>query len=179
MKVKVVLFLLFITFFTFSTGITYLYFHSTAEVILDQKLAAFVFNVEKQEKLEIPLEDLNPGDSSEYTFSVSNSDKLKTSNVTIEYQIALKTYHLVPLDIELYKVTEEKEELVLTCNEDKYSRNEKNELVCNTEKIKLDFRNVSKDDYKLKLVFPSQYNDISYSNLIDFIDVEITSNQVV
>ena len=35
------------------------------------------------------------------------------------------------------------------------------------------------DDYKLKIKFPSEYNDEIYSNLVDFISMEIKSWQKI
>lgn len=178
MKVKIILCLIILTLFSFSAGITYLYFHSSGIVVLDQKVAAFVFNVEKKDKLEIPLENLNPGESQVYDFSVSNTKDKTTSNVTIEYQMILKTYHFVPLVIELYKVGEETEELILTCDES-FGRNEKNEVVCNAPLQELKYSEEALDNYKLKLTFPEKYNDLEYSNLVDFIDIEIFSYQKI
>ena len=35
------------------------------------------------------------------------------------------------------------------------------------------------DDYKLNITFPEQYNSESYSELVDFIDLEIKSWQTI
>jgi hypothetical protein len=78
-------------------------FHSDAILESDnQDIAKFIFNAESLDQIELALIDLNPGDSEEYSFSVSNNYSGNISGVTIEYQIIIKTYHLVPLIIELY-----------------------------------------------------------------------------
>ena len=66
----------------------------------------------------------------------------------------------------------------MTCDET-YSRNTNNELVCNTEVFELSHENESTDNYSIKITFYEQYNDLSYSNLIDYLDVEIRSYQKV
>ena len=37
----------------------------------------------------------------------------------------------------------------------------------------------SKNNYKLRISFPEEYNDEIYSNLVDYIDIEIKSWQKV
>jgi len=33
------------------------------------------------------------------------------------------------------------------------------------------------DEYKLKITFPKEYNDVTYSNLVDYLNIEIDSWQ--
>ena len=176
MKYKYLLFLISLIFLTFGLGITYSFFHTTSIGKVDQKIAKFVFNTEKTDILQIPISSINPGDNNEYEFYVSNSKDEITSQVTIEYQMTIKTYHLVPLLIELYKVESDKEKLIMTCDET-YSRNDSNELVCNAPLQEMSHEQNLKDNYKLKVSFPSEYNDEVYSGLVDYIDMEIKSYQ--
>ena len=88
----------------------------------------------------------------------------------------VKTYHLVPLTIELYKVEENGESLILTCDET-YSRNESNELICNSNVEELNYKEAKENNYKLKVTFPSEYSNKMYSNLVDYINIEIKSWQ--
>ena len=66
----------------------------------------------------------------------------------------------------------------MTCDEN-YSRNSNNELVCNTEVFELSHSNAKTDDYKLKITFDDRYSDLSYADLIDYINIEIKSYQKV
>ena len=132
MKVKIIIGLVLLSIFSIGIGVSYMQYKTNSNALINQKIASFIFNVEKTDKLEIPLENLSPGDKLKYDFSVTNTEEDLTSNVTIEYQIILKTYHLVPLDIELYNVVEGKETLVLNCNE-KFNRNTDNQLLCNDQ----------------------------------------------
>ena len=105
-------------------------------------------------------------------------DNLKEvlSNVTLNYQIIIKTYHFMPLKLELYKVTEDKEELIMTCDEN-YSRNENNELVCNSPEQEMTYTKEAIDNYKIKAIYPNEFDGIEYSDIVDYIDVEIKSWQ--
>lgn len=177
MKRRILMILMTLVILIFSFGITYSFFTSNTSLSsTNQNIARFVFNTESLEKLEIPLVDLKPGAEEEYSFSVSNNYLEHTSDVSIKYQLTIKTYHLVPLNIELYKIVDKEEELLLTCDET-YSRVE-NQLVCNTTFQTMLHDSVKSDDYKLKISFPSQYNSSVYADLVDYIDIEIKSSQV-
>ena len=175
MRYKVLLVIIVLMFFMFGIGLTYSYFSNEIDYIsTDQKVAGFIFDTTSLDRLELPLTDLKPGDTREYNFSVSNTKSNKTSDVTIIYQLTILTPHFTPLDIELYRGDTK----VMTCDET-YSRNTNNELVCNTEVFELSHENESTDNYSIKITFDEQYNDLSYSNLIDYLDVEIRSYQKV
>lgn len=178
MKIKILKILAIIVLAVFGLGITYSIFSSDTLGSTNQKIAKFIFNAEELDILSLPITDLKPGYTNDFDFSVSNSLDEKTSDVTIEYQITIKTFHLVPLNIELYKIYDEEENLLINCDES-YSRNDNNELVCNLQIEELDYSKEEKDNYKLKISFPEEYNDITYSNLVDFIDLEIKSWQKI
>jgi hypothetical protein len=164
-----------IALFVFSVGIAYSGFTSNSLLsTVDQKIAKFVFDTETLDRLELPLISMVPGQSEEYNFSISNSSDNISSDVTILYQLSLLTPHFTPLIIELYK----DDELVMTCDES-YSRNDNNELVCNSPILELSHVDEGVDDYTLKITFDSLYSDESYSNLIDYINIEIKSYQKV
>lgn len=175
MKYKVFLVLFVFVFLICGSGLTYSYFNTnTSMSSVDQKIASFIFNAEHVDYLEIPLVDLVPGESSEYNFSVTNSDSVNISNVTIEYQLIIKTKHFAPLIIELYK----DDEVVLVCDET-FSRDSNNDLVCNGPISELVHSEENIHDYKLKVTFDSKYDSVVYSNLVDFINLEIKSYQKV
>ena len=175
MKYKILISLFIVMFFIFGIGITYSYFSSDTQLnSVDQRIAKFVFDTETLDRLELPLIDLTPGQSEEYSFSISNGSDDSYSDVNIEYQLTLLTPHFTPLIIQLYKG----DDLLMTCDES-YSRNENNELVCNSPVQELSYDGSSMDDYKLKITFDGLYNDEVFSNLIDYINIEIKSYQKI
>lgn len=164
-----------VMFFICGLGITYSYFTSNSQLeVVDQKIAKFILDTQSLDRLELPLVGMAPGQSEEFDFSVSNSSDEVLSDVTISYQLTILTPHFTPLIIELYK----EDELVLSCDET-YSRNENNELVCNSSIQELSHDDESIDNYTLSITFDGLYNDESYSNLIDYINIEIKSYQKV
>lgn len=143
---------------------------------IDKNIAKFIFNTETLDELSISLIDIKPGDNNEYLFSVSNGDSESISSVVVEYQMTLKTYHFIPLEIKLYQIVNEEDVLVFNCDET-YTRNTENELVCNSEIEELGYSVEQSDNYKLVVSFPSDYDESIYSDLADFINIEITSWQ--
>ncbi len=169
-RIKVIL----ITLLIFSLALTYSVFTSSAELkIDDQNIATFIFDAKMENELEIPLTNMLPGDEKEYNFSVANNADEKISDVSFEYQIKIKTYHFMPLEIKLYRG----DVLVITCDET-YSRNNQNELICNAPPLTLNHKQKEKDDYKLVVKFSEEHNDASYSGLVDFLKLEIASWQI-
>ena len=157
------------------SGITYSLFTSSSRLVANQKIAQFVFNATKTDVIELPITNLNPGAKSEYKFQVTNNIDNKRSDVTIKYQMTIKTFHFMPLEINLYKENEETP--LLTCEES--SRNTDNEVVCNIEVQTMDYKLNATDNYKLVIEFPEEFNDDSYTDLVDYIDIEIKSWQAI
>lgn len=175
-KKKIIIIIVCVFILLCGTGITYSLFTSNSNLIANQKIAQFIFNATKTDSIELPIVNFNPGDEPiEYTFEVANNLEQKKSEVTINYQIIIKTYHFMPLDIKLYK--EGVEEAIITCDET-YSRDEKsNQIIYNTDIQKMIHDNEVTDKYKLELVFPKKYNSAVYSGLVDYIDIDINSWQ--
>lgn len=175
MRYKIMIVLLIVVFFVLSLGLTYSYFNSSSSLnTVDKRLAHFVFDTETLDRLELPLIDLTPGVVNNYNFSISNTNDDITSDVSIEYELTILTPHFTPLIIELYK----DDELIMACDES-YSRNENNELVCNSPLQLLSHDSEYTDDYILRVTFDSNYSDEVYSNLIDYINIEVKSYQKV
>lgn len=174
-KLKIIVMLVTSIVLICGSGITYSLFTSSTKAVANQKIAQFVFNATKTDVIELPITNLNPGAKSEYKFQVTNNIDNKRSDVTIKYQMTIKTFHFMPLEINLYKENEETP--LLTCEES--SRNTDNEVVCNTEVQTMDYKLNATDNYKLVIEFPEEYNDDSYTDLVDYIDIEIKSWQAI
>jgi hypothetical protein len=81
----------------------------------------------------------------------------------------------MPLEIKLFK-TGVVEELILTCNET-FGRNSDNQIVCNSLIQEMAYDDKVSDNYRLDITFPEKYNDEDYSDLVDYIDIDIRSWQ--
>lgn len=180
MKKKFILIVFLGILVIFLSGITYSLFNSSATLVsTNQGIASFIFETKNLEHIDLNLNGLIPGDKKEYLFSVTNTNENDIiSDVVIQYQLNIKTYHFIPLTIELYKMDGEKETFIKECNETS-ARNSDKELICDMPVAILTNSETQTDNYKLKIEFPETYNDISYSNLVDFINIEIESWQKI
>ena len=160
-------------------GVTYSAFTSQNTLIINQEIASFIFRANQTDHISLDLSDLNPGDIKEYKFSVSNKNNETISNVKIDYQISISTFHFMPLNIELIKVIDEdNEQTILVCDET-HSRNDNNELSCTSETQTMNFESGLTEEYIIRTTFDSKCNTAEYSDLVDFIDIEIKSWQKV
>lgn len=178
MKRKIIIVFVLIIAILFGSGITYSIFRSNTSGSVNQKIAKFVFEAKEVDELNIPLADMYPGVIKDYSFSVTNKQDSKISNVTLNYQIIIKTYHFMPTVIELKKVDGKEETLILTCDES-FTRNSNNELVCNSQVLEMSHNIESLDNYKLVVKFPESYNDEMYKDVVDYIDIAIKSWQKI
>lgn len=178
MKIFTIIFLLIIL--VLGLGVTYSAFTSANDLIVNQEIASFIFETKQTDHISLALSDLKPGDIITNNFSVSNNkevdEKVNVSHVSINYQISLSTYHFMPLTIELFKGNNE--EAILVCDEST-GRNDSNEVVCTTEVQNMSFKEGITDEYVIKASFDKKYNTEEYSDLIDYIDIEIKSWQKV
>lgn len=175
MRKKIIIVLILLSSIAFITSATYSFFTSGALVsTIDQKIAKFIIDTESFDSLEVPLSNMSPGDIKEILFSVSNNKDEKASDITIGYILTIKTPHYIPFIIELYK----DDNILMVCDES-YSRNDNNEIVCHSEEQILSKENKLVDNYKLKITFDKNYNDYTFSDLIDYINIELNSYQKV
>jgi len=175
MKHKVLIILTLFCLIICFTRITYSLFNSEASFSTENmKIAEFIFETNRTDHIELDFTDLKPGDTNEFYFEVSNTKDNIITNVTTEYQITIKTFHFMPLLIELYK----NNDIVMTCNED-YSRNTDNALVCNSDTWRLGHNSSKTDNFKIKVSFPEEYNSYDYTELVDYIDLDISSWQKI
>ena len=108
MKKKIFLIIFLLIMIVLGLGVTYSAFSSENNLIMNQEIASFIFETEQTDHISLALNDLKPGDEVSYNFSVSNNktvdDKVNLSNVKINYEISLSTYHFIPLNIKLYNI---------------------------------------------------------------------------
>ena len=170
----VIIIILFMMLISFSK-ITYSLFTSGTLLSLEQmEIAEFIFETKRTNHIELEFTDFKPKDTNEYYFEVTNTKDNIITNVTTEYQIMIKTFHFMPLLIELYK----DDDKVMDCNEN-YSRNEDNALVCNSDIWEMTHNSTTTEKFKLKVSFPEECNSYDYAELVDYIDISISSWQKI
>ena len=172
---KKIILIIVIVFMSMGIGLTYSMYTNDAKGNTNISLATFVFDTDRKELINIPISNIKPGDNIKYEFDVSNNSNKKKSDVTIKYNIIIKTMHFIPLDIELYNADDD---LIIKCNEDNI-RNELNELECHSADIIMPYTEDVIDKYYIKIDFPIEYNSLEYASLVDYINIEIDSSQKI
>ena len=161
MKHRVFIIILLFSLIVCFTGVTYSLFNSENYLYVgNMEIAEFIFDTKRMDHIELGFTDLKPGDINEFNFEVTNTKDNMITNVTTEYQITIKTFHFMPLLIELYKDSE-------------------NALVCNSLVWEMEHKSTETEKFKIKVTFPEQYNSYDYTELVDYIDIDISSWQKV
>ena len=175
MKSKVLIIVILFCLILCFSKITYSLFRTeTTFLVGNKEIAEFIFETKRTDHIELDFNDLKPGDSKDFMFQVSNTKDNNVTNVTTEYQITIKTFHFMPLLIELYKGND----VVMVCD-DKYSRNVDNSLVCNSPVWEMGHNASETDSFKIKVSFPMKFNSYEYTELVDYIDIDISSWQKI
>lgn len=175
-KYKIIVILGLFIFLFLGFEVTYSLFHAEGiGVLADEAIAKFVFEAEESNLLNLDM-NLAPGEEKTYEFKVANGNGIVYSDVNIEYQITIKTFHFMPVEIKLFKNDEE--EAILNCDES-YSRGENNELICRSPYQQLNFGDKKEDNYQLKVIFPTIYNGEEYADIVDFLEIKIDSHQII
>jgi len=168
MKKKCLLISILVSLVLFISGITYSLFDSSASANSDLELASFLVDAKKTNYIDLPIDNINPGEDIEFDFQVENN-----SDVKVVYNITIKTMHFMPLNITLL---DDNLQEIIVCDENR-ERNLHNELECTSKDLELGFMNNDIHNYKLHVDFPKEYNTLEYSSLVDYINLEINSYQ--
>ena len=156
------------------TGITYSLYTNFVKKEVPISLASFSVGVERKESIDIDLSDLEPGSTESYNFSVLNNIDESMSDVSISYNIIVKTGNYIPLDIKLYDSNDN-----LVIDSLNGSRIEDNELLFKSKDIIMPYSEQVKNDYRLEVVFPEEYNGEEFSGLVDYINLTIEASQII
>ena len=114
MKRRVCIILIMFSLIVCFTGVTYSLFNSVNYLYTGKiNVAEFIFATKRTDHIQLDFTDLKPGDVNEFEFEVTNTKDNVITNVTTEYQITIKTFHFMPLLIELYKDND----VVMTCDD--------------------------------------------------------------
>lgn len=179
-KKQIILILLIVYILIFGVNTTYSMYNSRRDSKVELSFAKIIFNNEELNNLSIPINNLVPGKEIVYKFKISNNKDGIRSEINIGYSIVVETFKIMPVQIELWNA----DGMVLVCDEENFSRNVENKLICDTEEKVLSYNEDKEDEYSLKISFSDKDNEDmlwneEYADLIDFIDIKINSYQLV
>lgn len=165
-------------FFTFITMliVTFLSlskYRSTIAGSSTGRVAKYVLGISKNNIINIPIEPVEPNNSQEFYFEISNETENKKKNeVTLKYNIELENMANLPLEFKLYKYNEDSTE---------YDELRLNSNV--TDNINISASDKINHKYKLELKWKkntenSNYDSYKYSKTIDYIKIIVNAAQV-
>ncbi len=112
-----------------------------------------------------------------YNFSVSNEKDGKIAEVDIEYELKVRATTNLPLEIHLYKVEDNNRiECTSSIEQDEDGmyfnilKGEKETFYYSTPRI---------DNYTLEILFPEKYNEKSYQDITDVIEISVDAKQII
>ncbi len=164
---KKVMWLFLLTFLLFGTSLvvqTFALYDSNVNGDIVIKSAIPITKDNMEATLNFHLDDMIPGTTKTYNFSVTNYNNNQINEVTMNYKIKILKSNNIPVNVMLYK----NGSLVNLLNAD---------LECLDNILNLGVEQT--DNYQLVINWNIADNDYTYSGLTDYLDVKIESVQVV
>ncbi|MBQ7104423.1 MAG: hypothetical protein IJN90_01055 [Bacilli bacterium] len=175
-------FLTIISFGLFSLIKSYASFQSNAKLSLDIQTAMYVVDVGEM-SFNIDLDRIVPSeDPYIYTFSISNFDSEKRTDVDLEYTLSIQTTTNLPLKYRLYYDGYNlAEKGIITSSELRQDEDDSWYNYFNiNQKYEFTYKENQTNIYYLVIDFPVNYKDtIEYSDAVENIQVIIDSKQIL
>lgn len=180
--IKILILLLILILLAKLISFTLSKYESNATSNTDIQVAFYIIK-EDYQSMNVNLDSLFPREEPYvYTFSISNNDGTKMCETDMEYDLTIRTTTNLPIDYELYM------------NED--YKDSKARSIIKTNDISQDeyntyFRTITTDTqtfthiqektnvYQLVLYFPQKYNTLNYQDIIEAIEIDVKSKQVI
>lgn len=112
-----------------------------------------------------------------YNFSVSNEKDGKIAEVDIEYELKIRATTNLPLDMHLYKIeNESKIEGTSSIEQDEDG------MYFNILKVDKEifyYSTPRTDSYTLEILFPEKYNEETYQDITDLIEISVDAKQII
>jgi hypothetical protein len=128
--------------------------------------------------MNMSLDSLLPGATPYvYNFSISNNDGTNRTDTKLEYDLKIKTTTNLPLDYKLYinggNTNIISSDVISQDSDGTYFR------VMTTDEKNFGFASNETNVYKLVVSFDSKYNNITYQNIMESIEIDVSSKQII
>lgn len=174
-QMHVLIFLLIAAVLFYAVQSSYAIYQSSVDgEINNVSFAKFVFEGELTDTLSFDIEDMLPGDTKTFSFTVSNVNSSSTAtDVTIKYRVSVDSLEVLPLTYSLTLGNDTTN--LLSCSGGDY--------LCETSDILLTYNDNVTRTYTLTITFPTLDSNnnpwgIEYANRIEAINLRIYSWQV-
>lgn len=179
-KLKVKLCILFILLIMLALLIPYTLSRFRTEASADATMdVAFFITKDSYEHKEILLNEMKPGDTYSYNFSVSNFKDGKRSEVNLIYDVEVVATTNLPFEYKLYMTNSGSDVSVVSEEEITEDADGTYFKTLKATSRVHDFNNDYIDYYKLVITFPSEFNNFKYQDVAENIEIRINSKQVL
>lgn len=140
-------------------------------------IAFYVLN-EDYQSMTLNLGKLVPsGNLYTYNFSVSNEKDGKIAEVDIEYELKIRATTNLPLDMHLYKIENgNKKEGTSSIEQDEDGMYFN---ILKVDKQTFYYSTPRTDSYTLEILFPEKYNEETYQDITDLIEISVDAKQII
>lgn len=157
-------------------------YESLARTNTDVDVALYLFNTDFQ-TMTLNLDSLFPSDELHvYTFSIGNTDGKDTAQTDLEYNLTIRTTTNLPIEYELYmnqNYTDSDATSIIKTNTIEQDEDGTYFRIITTDTITLKYTDVTTNIYQLVLYFPAIYNTIDYQDIIEAIEINVDSKQII
>lgn len=148
--------------------------------------AIYLLNDEYQ-TISVKLPDVIPSNNQyAYTFSVSNYTEDRHSDTNIKYKVHVRTTTNMPIEYNLFNTLdidyEDEEEEVESCVESNSVNLDEDGTIFRhiySEEKRMLYNEDALEYYTLLFTFPEEYTDYIYNGLVDYIEINIESSQIL
>lgn len=181
-KLKFLIILVLIFIILKIINITMSRYESSSNSAADLGVAYYILNDDYQ-TMSVNLGSLLPReDPYVYTFTVANNNGTNRLETNLEYDLTIRTTTNLPLQFELYKNENYSDagaqNIISSVNTDT-DEYDTYFTTYTTEKSYFGFTNNEQNTYNLVVYFPSIYSSIQYQDVIENIEIEIESKQII
>lgn len=178
LKLEIIILLILLVMLCFLIPFTLSRFKTEARGDAPIDIAFYLLN-DTYTNQNITLDEMKPGDEKSYTFSVSNTDGTNRSEVTLEYEVVVRTTTNLQLEYELEEITSgEENDVILSQNtitddDGTYFKEIK------TSSETFEYSSDETKLYKLTIKYPEQHKHHKNQGICESIEIKILSKQKI
>lgn len=143
---------------------------------------AFYLLQDDYQTMDIKLSSIEPREEPYvYEFSISNNDGQNRTETLLEYNLQITATTNLPLEYELYLNEKYNDDNATSIINERIEQDEDGmylkKMVTTTENF--GYKSDETNYYQLVIYFAEEYNTIEYKNIIEGIEIQIDSKQVI
>ena len=178
LKIEIVLLMTLLLLLLFLVPYTLSRFKSEARSDVSIDYAFFIVNDDYNHK-NITLTDMQPGDTYDYVFTVSNTDGEDRTEVTTSYYIDLRATTNLPYTYELYLIDGNSETNIISSQETIQDDDGMYFKKMLTSSREFGFDTDETDTYRLVVKFLNDYKSFKYQGIAENIEINVNAKQVL